>query len=250
VRKSILLTTAFCLSVAFALVPVAQAGSKTADNRNTTTVIETVSENEARENSVLAMAKDLYHALDLEDLGLSFSALEYAFKGYEYLKEQGYLNNDNILTVIDFSQSSRKKRMYIIDMEAKKLLVNTYVAHGRNSGLDYATKFSNKLESLQSSLGFYVTKGTYMGKHGLSLRLSGKDKGFNDMAEPRAVVVHGADYIGSHRSKASYNGRSFGCPAVPSAESKKIINLIKDGSCMFIYHPSENYFNKSKILNS
>jgi hypothetical protein len=139
--------------------------------------------------------------------------------------------------------------MYIIDVTDRKILLNTYVAHGKNTGLDYATKFSNKMESLQSSLGFYVTKGTYFGKHGLSLKLDGQEPGFNDKAEQRAVVIHGADYIGAHRINAAYMGRSFGCPAVPQAQSNKVINLLKNGTTLFIYHPSNSYLQRSKILN-
>jgi hypothetical protein len=159
------------------------------------------------------------------------------------------LNNTNVLTVCDFSQPSTEKRMYIVDVKNMKVLLNTYVAHGKNSGLEYAQRFSNNMESLQSSLGFYVTKQTYLGKHGLSLRLSGQDKGFNDNAERRAVVVHGAQYIGENRADAAYMGRSFGCPAVPQAQSTKVINLIKDGTCLFVYHPSTTYLNKSTVLN-
>jgi hypothetical protein len=139
--------------------------------------------------------------------------------------------------------------MYIVDVKHFRVLLNTYVAHGKNSGLEYAKNFSNKLQSLQSSLGFYITKNTYFGKHGLSLKLSGLDRGFNDNAERRAVVVHGAQYIGESRADAAYMGRSFGCPAVPQAQSAKVINLIKDGTCLFVYHPSTSYVNKSTVLN-
>ncbi len=202
------------------------------------------------EEAIIKASSNLYSKLDLQSLGLSYKAMQYAYKGYEILKQKGVLRNGSILTVVDFSQSSRKKRMYIIDVDAEKVLHHTYVAHGRNSGLDMATQFSNTPESLQSSLGFYVTKQTYIGKHGLSLRLEGKDKGFNCKAEARAVVLHGADYIGNHRVKSGYNGRSFGCPAVPRAESQKIINWIKDGTCLFIFHPSNSYLHGSSILNA
>ncbi|HZH94342.1 MAG TPA: murein L,D-transpeptidase catalytic domain family protein, partial [Flavisolibacter sp.] len=127
--------------------------------------------------------------------------------------------------------------------------LNTFVAHGRNSGLDYAEKFSNTPESLQSSLGFYVTKSTYSGKHGLSLKLSGVERGFNDNAESRAVVIHGADYIGADRLSSPYMGRSFGCPAVPQEQSERVINYLKNGTCLFIYHPTQKYLHGSKILN-
>lgn len=124
------------------------------------------------------------------------------------------------------------------------------MAHGRNSGLQYATNFSNTPESLQSSLGFFVTKATYTGKHGLSLRLCGQEGDFNCKAEERAIVVHGAEYIGSHRLGSPYMGRSFGCPAVPQAEAPAVINTIKGGTCLFIYHPNEKYLKGSKLINA
>lgn len=173
-----------------------------------------------------------------------------AYKGQQYLNERGSLANSDILAIVDFSQSSKKKRLYIIDTRDYKVLVNTYVAHGKNSGLNSAERFSNVPESLQSSLGFYVTKKTYFGKHGLSLRLAGMERGFNDKAEERAIVVHGANYIGSNRLASSYMGRSFGCPAVPQAQSEEVINILKDGTCLFIYHPTHQYLHGSKILNS
>ena len=128
--------------------------------------------------------------------------------------------------------------------------MNTWVAHGKNSGAEYANRFSNTPESLQSSLGFYVTSATYIGKHGLSLRMNGVDPGFNDKALERTIVIHGAAYVDAARAKAGmYMGRSWGCPAVPQKESAKIISTIKNGTCLFIYHPSRNYLLTSKILN-
>ncbi len=200
-------------------------------------------------SSVAAAAAELFSTLDLSTKGISLEALQYALTGYTNLKRKGALGNENILTICDFSQSSRKKRLYIIDVAAKTLLINTYVAHGKNTGVDMATQFSNTHESLQSSLGFFVTKGTYFGKHGLSLKLSGKEAGWNDNAEERAVVVHGAGYIGEHRKGSSYMGRSFGCPAVPQEYSDKVINTIKNGTALFIYHPSAKYLNNSKLLS-
>jgi len=123
-----------------------------------------------------------------------------------------------------------------------------YVAHGRNSGAEFASNFSNRPESLQSSLGFYITGETYIGQHGLSLRVNGIEKGINDNAYQRAIVVHGANYIGE-KWGGSYMGRSFGCPAVPAAESAQLINTIKNGSVLFIYHPTASYLKGSKILN-
>lgn len=196
-----------------------------------------------------AVANELYDSLSLDEIGLNKEALLYAVRGQQILVEKGQVSNSDILTVCDFSQPSTSKRMYIIDIKHFKVLMNTYVAHGRNSGLVYAENFSNKIESLQSSLGFYVTKQTYVGKHGLSLKLSGKDRGYNDNAEARAVVVHGAEYIGDGRASSAYMGRSFGCPAVPQHLASKVINTIKDGTCLFIYHPSQRYLHGSSILN-
>lgn len=195
------------------------------------------------------MADALYASLELNKVGLKKEAVETAYRGFQHLLEQGKVSNPDILTIADFSQSSNNKRLYIIDLKNNKLLLNTYVAHGKNSGLQNAENFSNTLESLQSSLGFYVTKQTYQGKHGLSLRLAGLDKGFNDNAERRAIVVHGAAYIGDGRATAPYQGRSFGCPAVPQEHASKVINLIKDGSTLFIYKPDAKYLNASNVLN-
>ena len=191
----------------------------------------------------------LYDSLKLEKMGLPKEVMMLAYKGQQYLDQHNLLSRDGIITICDFSQSSKKKRLYIIDTKNYKVLMNTYVAHGKNTGLDQAQRFSNVPESLQSSLGFYVTKGTYIGKHGLSLKLAGVERGFNDNAEERAVVMHGADYIGDHRLSSPYMGRSFGCPAVPQEQSEKVINLLKNGTCLFIYHPTKQYLHGSKILN-
>ena len=195
-------------------------------------------------------ADELYNSISLQEYGLSKEAFEYAWKGYRYLLEKKMISRTNYLTICDFSQSSKKKRLYIIDVENNKLLTNTYVAHGKNSGGEYANKFSNKPESLQSSLGFYITSQTYTGEHGLSLRILGVDPGYNDKALERSIVIHGAAYVDEARAKAGiFMGRSWGCPAVPQKESKDIITTIKNGTCLFIYHPSRNYLHGSKILN-
>jgi L,D-transpeptidase catalytic domain len=192
----------------------------------------------------------LYTSLKLEQKGLSKQAFEYACRGYDHLLKRGIINKQGYLVICDFSQSSNKKRLYLIDMTNNEVALNTFVAHGRNSGGEYAKRFSNKLKSLQSSLGFYVTQKTYYGEHGLSLRMEGLEKGYNDKANQRRIVIHGADYIGDAVLKSSnYMGRSYGCPAIPKKESKNLINTIKNGSCIFIYHPSANYLKGSKILN-
>lgn len=199
--------------------------------------------------SAEAVSNKLYDSLKLNELGLSKEVLQMAYKGQQQLLNNGVLNNDAVVAIADFSQPSSQKRLYIIDTKNYRVLFNTYVAHGRNSGLTYAERFSNRPESLESSLGFYVTKNTYFGKHGLSLKLEGLEKGFNDNAEARAIVLHGAEYIGTSRADAAYMGRSFGCPAVPQAQSETVINLLKNGTCLFLYHPTEQYLHGSKILN-
>jgi hypothetical protein len=191
----------------------------------------------------------LYDSLQLKDLGLSKQAFIEGVKGYNYLRSQGKLNNDHILSIADFSLPSTQKRLFVIDMDNYKLLFNTYVAHGRNSGKEYATQFSNSPESNMSSLGFYITKQPYSGEHGLSLRLEGEEKGINDNAESRAIVIHCADYVSEKTIKVlGYIGRSLGCPALPKKYTKPIIETIKDGSCFFVYSPSQKYLSKSEIL--
>jgi len=172
-----------------------------------------------------------------------------AIKGYSKLNAQGKIKNE-ILTIIDFSLSSSAKRLWVLDMTTNKVLFNTVVAHGRNTGGEFATKFSNTNNSNQSSLGFYITDTTYEGKNGLSLFLDGQEKGFNTNARKRYVVFHGAKYANADFLKQNkVLGRSLGCPAVPTAMSGKIINRIKNKSCLFIYHPNKNYNKTSKLIS-
>lgn len=176
----------------------------------------------------------------------SLPALDIALEGYAKLEQE--LQNP-VLTVIDFSLPSTEKRLWVIDLKKKEVLLNTVVSHGRNSGLLMAEKFSNNPQSYQSSLGFYKTGETYLGKHGYSLRLDGLEKGFNDQARNRAIVVHGADYANEEVAKTSGKlGRSLGCPAVPSALSKELIDVIKEGSLVFIYGQDENYLSEIPLL--
>jgi len=151
--------------------------------------------------------------------------------------------------VVDFNKSSRSKRMWVIDLLNKKLLLNTWVAHGQGSGDDVATHFSDTNESHQSSLGFYVTDDIYFGKHGRSLRLDGMDAGFNSHARERAVVLHAADYV----SQGTINtlgrlGRSFGCPAVSPLVIDYVINTLKGKTMIFINGSDSRY--TSKYLNA
>ena len=233
-----------CLLCSFLLLPVVKAG-------NTSGFSETITSTDnsaAKASTVEYYGNLLYDSLHLQQMGMKKDALMYAYKGQQKLVDEGKISNTNILTVCDFTQPSDNKRLYIIDVRSFKVLLNTYVAHGKNSGGEYANHFSNRPRSLQSSLGFYLTKGTYFGKHGLSLRLCGVDKGFNDRAESRAIVVHGATYIGDEWLGGKM-GRSFGCPAVPARIAPKVIDLIKNGTCLFIYHPLKSYLHGSNVLN-
>ncbi|NJM78538.1 MAG: murein L,D-transpeptidase catalytic domain family protein [Flavobacterium sp.] len=179
----------------------------------------------------------------------NYESFSKAFEGYNELKNQGIIEKE-FLTIVDFSLASNENRMWVIDMSTKQIVFQSLVAHGRNSGELFATEFSNKSESYQSSLGFYATGETYIGKHGYSLRLDGLEYGINDKARERAVVIHGADYVSDEFVKNNGRlGRSQGCPAVPNEVSKELIELIKDKSCLFIYHPSRSYITKSKLIS-
>lgn len=191
----------------------------------------------------------MYDSLRLNIMGLSQQAFLYGMQGFDYLYKAGKFSNDKIISIVDFSQPSSKKRLFIIDLDKMKVLFNTYVAHGINSGKEYAKAFSNRPESNQSSLGFYQTTDTYMGCNGYSLHLQGLEKGINDKADSRAIVMHGAGYVSeSFIQSQGYIGRSWGCPAVPEKLHKPIINKIKNGTCLFIYSPDKNYRIHSRIL--
>ena len=195
------------------------------------------------------LQKSVYDSLQLNISGLSRQAFDYAKKGWDNLCSQGKLENQAVIAIVDFSQPSNKKRLYVLDMENYKVLFNTLVAHGKNSGREWATYFSNQLSSYKSSPGFYITGQTYSGIHGYSLKLTGIENGINDKALQRAIVMHGADYVNeSFIASRGYIGRSQGCPAVPVKEAKSIINTIKNGACLYIYAPAQNYLSRSAML--
>lgn len=185
--------------------------------------------------------------MDLDEMNFEKPVLDsykLAFKGFHKLKKEGKIKKD-ILTIIDFTLPSSQKRMWVIDMTENKVLYQTVVSHGKNSGKEYATHFSNTPESHQSSLGFYATAETYMGKHGLSLRLDGLEAGINDNARMRHIVIHGADYASEKLVDAQgWLGRSYGCPALPMHNYKEIINLIKEESCLLIFHNENSDYKK------
>ena len=186
----------------------------------------------------------IYDQLNLTKLGLQRDVFDYALRGWQKTGA-----SKPVLSIVDLSQPSTKKRLYVVDLQSKKILFNTYVSHGQKSGDLVATSFSNVNSSFQTSLGFYKTLNTYMGKHGLSLQLKGLEKGFNDNVYDRNIVLHGADYVcEAFIRKTGRLGRSQGCPAVPYAESKKIIQAVKGGTCLFVYSPNADYLKRSVYL--
>ncbi|AQG78347.1 hypothetical protein AWR27_02740 [Spirosoma montaniterrae] len=188
----------------------------------------------------------VYDQLNLEQMGLHRDVFEYALRGWQKMDTE-----KPVLSIVDMSQPSTKKRFYVVDLQNKKLLFNTYVAHGQNSGDLIPKRFSNVNASFQTSLGFYRTLGTYMGKHGLSLQLKGLEKGVNDQVQNRNIVLHGADYACEEWIKKNGRlGRSQGCPAVPYTDSKGIIEAVKGGTCLFVYAPNTDYISQSAYLAS
>ncbi len=192
----------------------------------------------------------IYDQMKLNTMGLSKQVFDYSLKGFQKMVDAGKIANKKIISIIDFSQPSANKRLYVIDLETKEILFNTYVAHGKNSGQEMATEFSNTPTSNKSSMGFYITSHLYNGKNGLSLQLEGQEKGINDKAMERGIVMHAADYVNeAYIQSQGWIGRSQGCPAVMPELNKPIIEKIKEGSCFFIYCPDENYLKRSAILN-
>jgi hypothetical protein len=178
------------------------------------------------------------------------TALRLALQGYFNLNRQGLIRRQGIITLIDFDKPSSEKRLFIIDIDNGTVLHSSLVAHGRGSGEEIATSFSNKPGSNQSSLGFYLTENTYTGKNGYSLVLKGLDQGINDKAQSRSIVIHGAEYVSEEYIRMNGRlGRSQGCPALSLDEYQEVIDLIKDGSCLFIYHNGQDYASRSAVLN-
>ena len=189
-------------------------------------------------------SQSLYQEMDLQGK-VNKKAFDMAVAGYEKIPER----KRDVLTLIDFSKPSNEKRLFVFDMKNKKLLFSSVVAHGRNSGGLMATQFSNQNGSHKSSLGFYLTQNTYQGKNGYSLVLEGLEKGLNDNARRRAIVMHGANYANPSVVKNGGRlGRSFGCPALPHQLNRPIIDAIKGGSVLYIYASSNDYLAKSSIL--
>lgn len=242
--------TSFVIAFMLSSITTLHAGSIYSIRTVTARVAAAKAAKRAEMRMILTTAANIYDEMDLEDSGLSRKAFESAWTGYYKLKKKGLLHRTNILTICDFSQSSSNQRLYVIDVRNRRMLYRTYVAHGINSGEEYATSFSNRMNSCKTSLGFYITSTTYDGSNGLSLRIEGMDKGFNDNARKRAIVIHGAGYV-SLRVLHKYGvmGTTFGCPAIPSEMTSQIIPVVKNGSCFFIYYPSKKYLSGSTVLN-
>lgn len=187
--------------------------------------------------------KEVYDTAQLAENGLSLSVFEKAVTGFYNLRNTGKLSpTKSILSIIDFDQSSTKKRLWIIDLDKMELILHTWVAHGERSGADKASYFSNSTASYKSSIGFFITAESYFGKHGLSLKLDGVDQGFNTNARKRAIVVHGADYVSQETINALGRlGRSQGCPAVPQELAAKVVRTIEDRTVLFIHVSDQNY---------
>ncbi|MCI5055715.1 MAG: murein L,D-transpeptidase catalytic domain family protein [Flavobacteriales bacterium] len=185
----------------------------------------------------------LYERMNLEGK-LDHYIFRYAMQGYQKINPE----NEKLI-IVDFTKPSVEKRFLVLDLEASELSHYTYVAHGENSGFEMARSFSNIPGSKQSSLGFYTTAETYFGKHGLSVKLDGLEKDFNDAARDRWVVIHTADYVGTdYLEENQVMGQSWGCPAIPEPLGYDIIEQVKNGACLFIYADDKEYLGKSEFL--
>lgn len=187
--------------------------------------------------------KTIYDSAHLAESGLNMLVFEKAVTGFHNLRNSGKISSEkSVLTIADFDLNSSKKRLWIVDLDKKALLLNTWVAHGQGSGKDKAVNFSNINNSFQSSIGFYVTGETYYGQHGRSLRLDGMDEGYNSNARKRAIVVHGADYVSQGTINALGRlGRSHGCPAVAPELANTVINTIGGKTVLFINSSEQKY---------
>ena len=204
---------------------------------------------------LLLVAAGSAHADDVAPLlqqapGLKADVLRLALNAAKKAEEKGLVQRRDLLTVIDYSIPSSQPRLFVFDLASKKVLFRELVAHGKNSGDNVTTAFSNSPGSLETSLGLFVTADTYTGHNGYSLRLKGLEEGFNDMALDRAIVLHGAAYVSYEAVKVLGRlGRSWGCPAVSSLVSKKIIDTIRGGSAVFAYYPDKSWLATSVFLH-
>lgn len=194
--------------------------------------------------------EELYRDCKLKEVRLPFATFRNGMLGYYNLLRSSKLKNTRIFSIVDYDQSSTSKRMYIIDLKRRNLAHQILVAHGKKSGVNFATDFSNIPKSHQSSLGFYKTAETYEGKYGYSLRLDGFEKDINCEVRDRAIVMHSADYVSKDFiEKHGRLGRSLGCLTIEAENNKPVIDLIRNGSCIYVHKNQKEYQKRSTLLN-
>ena len=184
------------------------------------------------------------------EAGVSANVLNLALTATSCAAASGAVEAPATLTLIDYSRPSVEPRLWVFDLATGDLLFKELVAHGKNTGENLATRFSNEMESRQTSLGLFVTDDTYIGSNGYSLRLDGLDVGFNDRARDRAIVMHGASYVNEEIAATQGRiGRSWGCPALRTAIAAKVIDRIRGGGVVFSYYPDQEWLHTSRFLN-
>jgi len=194
---------------------------------------------------IIIDVKSVYDSLSIKDK-IDYSIFQKAYLGYVQISNK----NPGVLIIIDYSKPSNEERFYVLDLNKKKLVYSTRVAHSKNSGLEIPLQFSDDPNSYQSSLGFFVTLGEYNGAYGYSLRLKGLEENINANAEDRAIVIHGGDIVeDEYIKKFGFAGRSLGCPVLPHSLTKEIIDFIKHGRVLFIYGNDEEYVDNSAYLS-
>src|SRR5262245_58423222 len=182
---------------------------------------------------------------------LDRNVLQRALEAASCAERRGLLREPGILTVIDYTRPSTERRLFVLDVAAPTLLYRELVAHGRGTGENEARRFSNEPGSYRSSLGLFVTRDTYVGRHGRSLRLLGLEPGVNDRALERAIVLHGADYVSeSFAALHGRLGRSFGCPALAVEVAQRVIDVIRGGTAVFAWYPDRAWLARSPFLGA
>lgn len=199
---------------------------------------------------LLRHIKILYSELGFSEEVLSFQAFQWSLTAYYITLGENLVKRPNLLTIIDYAKPCNKERFFTIDLRNKRIVLKELVSHGRKSGSRYARSFSNKPRSLKSSIGLYITLEAYRGKYGYSLRLRGLERGYNDNAERRNIVIHEARHVNKKMaSNSGCIGTSWGCLVVSLGSAKKVIDTIKNGSVLFIYYPLKGYLQKSEYTN-
>ncbi|MEI8055634.1 MAG: murein L,D-transpeptidase catalytic domain family protein [bacterium] len=177
--------------------------------------------------------------------------IKLAIEAFYRAKRAGVTVKKPILTIIDYTLASTQKRLWVVDLGSNRVLYTSMCAHGKHSGENYTTSFSNRMGSLQTSIGLFLTKDTYFGNDGYSLRLEGLEKGFNDNAKDRLIVFHGAPYVNQKfAAVAGRIGRSWGCPAVEKPLAEPIINTIKNGTLIFSFYNHPQWLSESMFINN